>query len=129
MHRSRLGSIGIDCNDLDTGVFFWSATLGMDVADRSERYADLEGDVGGLRIFLQHVPEPKACKTRVHLDIESDDVEAEVNRLVDLGARTREKIHTWWVMEDPSGNEFCVVQPETPGFPERTRTWSTLRHE
>lgn len=122
-HRSRLGSIGIDCDDLEAGVRFWSQALSLTEGDRNDRYVDLAEPVGGLRIFLQKVPEPKTCKSRVHLDIESDDVEAEVRRLEGLGARGIERVGTWWIMEDPCGNEFCVVEPETPGFPERAVTW------
>ena len=50
----------------------------------------------------------------MHLDIESDDVEAEVRRLEDLGATRVEKIDTWWVMRDPAGLLFCVVRVQQP---------------
>lgn len=123
MHRSRLGSIGIDCDDLTMAARFWSAALGLEIGEANERYVDLQGDAVGLRIFLQKVPEPKTSKTRMHLDIESDNVAAEVTRLEGLGALTVDRIGTWCVMQDPAGNEFCVVEPETPSFPERTRLW------
>jgi hypothetical protein len=69
------------------------------------------------------VPESKTAKTRVHLDIETDDVEAEAQRLEALGARRREMIEGWWVMEDPCGNEFCVVPVQAEDFPKHTRAW------
>ena len=119
MHQSRLGSIVIDCDDLKAGVAFWSAVLGLEEGDRDGNYVDLRGNIGGLRILLQKVPEKKTAKSRIHLDIETDDVDAEVKRLEALGARRRERP----VMEDPCGNEFCVISPETEGFPERARTW------
>lgn len=118
-HQSRVGSIGIDCDDLAAGVAFWSAALGLEPAAEDGGYVDLRGDVGGLRVFLQRVPEPKSAKSRIHLDIETDDVEAEVARLVALGARRGGAP----VLYDPCGNEFCVIEPETPGFPERAMTW------
>jgi catechol 2,3-dioxygenase-like lactoylglutathione lyase family enzyme len=121
MHRSRLGSIVIDCDDLERGVLFWSGALGLSEADRDETYVELRPYVSGLRILLQRVPEPKTAKTRVHLDIETDDIDAEVQRLVALGARKREGC----VMEDPCGNEFCVIAPETDGFPERAQNWES----
>jgi hypothetical protein len=53
--------------------------------------------------------------SRVHLDIESDDIEAEVRRLESLGAKRVEFVHTWCVMEAPTGQRFCVVRPQRPG--------------
>ena len=62
--------------------------------------------------------------SRVHLDIESDDVDAEVARLEKLGAKRVEQVKTWWVLEAPTGQRFCVVRAKTelagkPG----TRSW------
>ena len=122
MHRSRVGSIVVDCDDLEAGVRFWSAALGSapeEPVGQDDRYAALRDPVGSLRFLLQRVPEPKSAKTRLHLDIETDDVEAEVARLVALGARRGESP----VLYDPCGNEFCVIEPETSGFPERAKTW------
>ncbi len=51
-----------------------------------------------------------AHESRVHLDIESDDVEAEVARLEALGAKRVAKVKTWWVLEAPTGQRFCIVQ-------------------
>ena len=62
-------------------------------------------------MLLQKVPHA----SRVHLDIETDDIEAEAARLVALGAKRIEKIKTWWVMEAPSGHRFCVVRPQRDG--------------
>ena len=117
MHRSRLQSVVIDCDDLDTGISFWTGALGVSVVGRHEDvYRRLESPIPGLRILLQRVPEQKTAKTRVHLDIESDDIEAEVRRLEKLGAKRLEQVEDWWVMEDPCGNEFCVVPATTPEF-------------
>jgi catechol 2,3-dioxygenase-like lactoylglutathione lyase family enzyme len=124
MHHSRLHSVMMDANDLETATRFWSAALGMEIAELEpgSAYARIESPIEGLTIELQRVPEPKTCKSRVHLDIETDDVEAEVHRLEGLGAHRREHIHDFWVMDDPSGNEFCVV-PIQSAFFKRARAW------
>jgi glyoxalase superfamily protein len=51
-------------------------------------------------------------ESRVHLDVETDDVEAEVARLEALGAKRVAKVRTWWVLEAPTGQRFCVVRPQ-----------------
>ena len=70
-------------------------------------------------VLLQKVDHP----SRVHLDIESDDIEAEVARLEKLGAKRLEKIQTWWVMEAPTGQRFCVIRPQRERFPADVNTW------
>ena len=62
--------------------------------------------------------------SRVHLDIESDDVEAEVRRLEALGAKRVQQVRTWWVMEAPTGQRFCVVRVQSATFANRARRWS-----
>ena len=66
----------------------------------------------GLDIEVQKVDHP----SRVHLDIETDDIEAEVRRLEALGAKRIQAVQTWWVMEAPTGQRFCVVQASSRGF-------------
>jgi catechol 2,3-dioxygenase-like lactoylglutathione lyase family enzyme len=127
MHRTRFGSVVIDCHDLDAGVAFWTAALNVSEVKgdpQTETYVSLGHVVGGLRLLLQRVPETKLAKSRIHLDIETDDVEAEVARLSSLGATVAVgDTDGEAVMLDPNGNEFCVIPPETPGFPEGTMTW------
>jgi predicted enzyme related to lactoylglutathione lyase len=126
-HRSKLSQIVIDCADLDAGLAFWGGALGRPIAGIEEPYGTLGDDAhatGGLRVVVQRVPEPKTAKARVHLDIETDDVEAEVRRLEALGAQRAEDHGTWWVLCDPCGNEFCVFGPElSADFPAGARTW------
>jgi hypothetical protein len=62
----------------------------------------------GTRYLFQRVPEPKGHKNRLHLDLRSDDLEAEVARLVDRGAVELYRIDTNVTMADPEGNEFCI---------------------
>lgn len=124
MHRTRLGTIVIDCDDMERGVSFWSRALGAEAIKEEETYVSLGQIAGGLRVLIQRVPEGKSAKARIHLDIETDNVDAESTRLKKLGALVQRQEEDWCVMEDPCGNEFCVVPPETQGFPERTKTWT-----
>jgi hypothetical protein len=62
-------------------------------------------------------------ESRLHLDIETDDIGAEVKRLEGLGARRVEKGVRWWVMEAPTGQRFCVVRPQHPEFSDRANVW------
>jgi hypothetical protein len=115
MHESRLTGFIIDCNtdDLAAAARFWGAALQMDVralpAEEGEKYIQLIDPNGRLHIEVQKVTHP----SRVHLDIQSTDVEAETQRLEALGARRVSKIHTWQVMEAPTGQRFCVVRAKT----------------
>jgi predicted enzyme related to lactoylglutathione lyase len=123
MHKSRLAGFIIDCetNDLPAAATFWSEALGFATrGSDGPNYVKLDGTSRDLAIEVQQVNHP----SRVHLDIESDDVDAEVARLEQLGAKRVEKIRTWWVMEAPTGQRFCVIRAKTdlsgrPG----TRTW------
>lgn len=125
MHRSKLAGFIIDCrtDDLSSAAAFWGGALGMEVralpAEEGGRYARLVDPSGALHIEVQTVNHP----SRVHLDIETDDIEAEVRRLEALGARRVEQIQTWWVMEAPTGQRFCVVRSSSPGFDKKARGW------
>jgi hypothetical protein len=80
-------------------------------------------------VLLQRTDDEKVSKERMHLDLESDDVEAEVRRLEALGAtrwdHQQERGFDFWVMRDPWSNEFCVLQPNFPELPARRRPWPT----
>lgn len=118
MHHSRLCGFIIDCktDDLDGAAAFWSGALGLPAKTfheaGGENYRHLETGEHGLHIEIQQV----GHESRVHLDIESDDIEAEVRRLEALGARRIAHIRTWWVMEAPTGQKFCVVRPQSADF-------------
>ena len=79
----------------------------------------LQTPPNGLSIEVQKVEHP----SRVHLDIESDDVEAEAARLEKLGAKRIEKIQTWWVMEAPTGHRFCVIRAKRAEFAREANVW------
>ena len=126
MHKSRLGTLIIDCrtDNLEREAVFWSAALGctMHRYDEPENqdYIKLETDSTQPTIELQKVDHP----SRVHLDIETDDIQAEVERLERLGAKKVAKVRDWWVMEAPSGHRFCVVRPQRADFEEGANVWS-----
>lgn len=129
MHRSRLSNIIIDCKteDLDAAARFWSQALGKEAripSDDDPKYRELKTADDELLILLQQVNHP----SRVHLDIETDDIEAEVKRLEGLGARRIEFINRWWVMEAPTGHRFCVVRPQRGGqMGPHANTWTDER--
>jgi catechol 2,3-dioxygenase-like lactoylglutathione lyase family enzyme len=125
MHKSKLSGFIIDCrtDDLDTAAAFWSRALGMPVHElagsENEGYRGLTDAQHGLDIEVQAVQHP----SRVHLDIETDDIDKEVSRLEGLGARRVEPVKGWWVMEAPTGQRFCVVRARSPDFARRANTW------
>ena len=125
MHKSRLAGFIIDCrtDDLTAAAEFWGSALGREVralpAGEGEKYARLVDPSGDLHIEVQTVSHP----SRVHLDIETDDIEAEVRRLEALGARRVAQVQTWWVMEAPTGQRFCVVRGNSPAFDAKARKW------
>lgn len=125
-HRSRLAGFIIDCQDTDSdrAASFWSAALGLAAEpgyteDDGAQYAELIGAPGGLHVEVQRV----SHASRVHLDIEADDIDAEANRLEALGAKRIGFIKRWWVMEAPTGHRFCVVQMKHPERGHAPTTW------
>ena len=124
MHKSRLAGFIIDCqsDDLDRAAEFWAAALGLPVrcaAESGEAYRTLQTTGDEVHIELQRVGHP----SRVHIDIEADDIEAEVRRLEALGARRIAQVRTWVVLEAPTGQRFCVVRPQRADFEARANRW------
>ncbi|MEO6967835.1 MAG: VOC family protein [Rhodanobacteraceae bacterium] len=129
MHHSRLCSIQIDCNvsDIDEAACFWGAALGRPV-DRDhpgsrDNYRQLQTPPDEPMLQLQRVEH----ESRVHLDIETDDIEAEVARLEKLGATVFKRLERWVVMWAPSGQRFCVVRVQRPGFSKNANRWEGAR--
>lgn len=123
MHRSRLAGYIIDCqtDNLEEAADFWSAALGYERQETSEDdlYLGLDTPDRDPYIEVQTVDHA----SRIHLDIESDNIEAEVQRLEALGARRIEKIKTWVVMEAPTGQRFCVINRGHKYFDETANRW------
>ncbi|HUN74612.1 MAG TPA: VOC family protein [Steroidobacteraceae bacterium] len=125
MHHSRLCALLIDCktSDVDEAARFWGAALGrpVDLAHAASR--------GNYRMLATPPDEPiveiqsVTHESRVHIDIETDDIPAEVRRLVGLGAKVVDRLPRWIVMQAPTGQRFCVVRVQRPGFPKNATAW------
>lgn len=107
----------IDCVDPSELAKFWVAALDLEVAfDYDGQFMMLSSKQEGQpAIALQRVDEPRQGKNRMHPDFGVDDLQAEVRRLVELGATEHETNtspdgeFTWTVLTDPEGNVFCVA--------------------
>lgn len=119
MTDARVASITFDCADPHRLAGFWSALLGVPVADVGGDYAELAplSARGPTLLFLQ-VPEGKATKNRLHLDLEVPRLAAAVEEALTLGATRAEGVlagpFDWVVLLDPEGNEFCLCPPGSP---------------
>jgi predicted enzyme related to lactoylglutathione lyase len=126
MHRSRLGTIVIDCQtqDVEGAAAFWSQALGWEARALSDpadaNYRVFSGPPDQPTVLVQAVAHP----SRVHIDIETDDIEAEVARLEQLGARRVQFVKRWWVMEAPTGQRFCVVRPQRADLATHGNVWN-----
>jgi predicted enzyme related to lactoylglutathione lyase len=114
MSKSRWYTVVIDCNDIEQEASFWQAVLGWkrvyEAPDEIVVVSEAETEPG---LVFVPVPEAKTVKNRLHIDLAPDDRDAEVDRLIGLGA-TRAEIgqtgdETWVVLMSPGGNELCVL--------------------
>ena len=127
---ARLADIVFDCEKPARLARWWASTLDgyrvapYDAAEverlRALGVIDLEDDPsvvvepasgGEPRYLFMQVPEPKRHKNRVHVDLRSDDLEAEVAWLIERGAVELYRTDTNVTMADPEGNEFCIAAP------------------
>jgi hypothetical protein len=125
VHRSRLCQVIVDVppHDYEREISFWSGALGREPhrPPAYPEYAEFGEVTPGLLFDVQSVGEPAP---RVHLDLETDDVDAEVARLVALGATELARPHSWVIMQDPAGTVFCVVPVQiTEAFEAHATTW------
>jgi hypothetical protein len=126
MHRSRINGILIDCNveDIGDAARFWAEALGRpidpDHPGTRGNYVMLETPPDEISVQIQRVEH----ESRVHIDIETDDIQAEVARLEKLGATVDERLERWVVMRAPSGQRFCIVRVQRAGFDETANSWS-----
>ncbi len=126
MHKSRLAGFIIDCqtDDLDAAAEFWAKALNAPAAKKADLlkspYVELKMPAGEPYAEVQKVDH----RSRVHLDIEADDIDAEVARLEKLGAREITRIRDWVVLEAPTGQRFCVVPVISKDFAEKAHTWN-----
>ena len=113
---STVSGITFDAHDAQTVASFWAAALGRTVADgASPDHAIVTADpaIPGSRIGFFRVPESKTVKNRMHFDLITDDLDAEIDRLTGLGATKLNEVNGaiahWVTLADPEGNEFDVI--------------------
>lgn len=125
VHRSRINGILIDCNtdDIDAAAHFWAEALGRPVdpdhPGTRGNYRMLATPEGEISVQIQRVEHD----SRIHIDIETDDIPAEVERLQKLGATIDKQMERWVVMRAPSGHRFCVVRVQRDGFSKDAISW------
>ena len=118
MHHSRLCALLIDCRtaDVDEAAKFWAEALGRSIDSEHPgtrgNYRMLETPADEILVQIQRVEH----ESRVHIDIETDDIPAEVSRLEALGANVVARLDRWVVMQAPTGQRFCIVRVQRPGF-------------
>jgi predicted enzyme related to lactoylglutathione lyase len=116
----RLQNVSIDAHDPERLARFWRDALGWRITTVEPDEVVLEPPVGSPEegiaadILFLLVPEGKVSKNRLHFDLRPTDQDAEVQRLIDLGAKRvdvgQTSASTWVVLADPEGNEFCVLR-------------------
>ena len=123
MHHSRFSTVIIDCrtSDIAGAARFWSQAFGRPAVENpaNPTYVSLQMHGDEVLCQIQSV----AHDSRVHLDIETDNIDAEVARLEHLGARVAARNTTWVVMEAPTGQRFCVGRPKSADFPRNANRW------
>jgi hypothetical protein len=125
VHHSRLCAILIDCNtkDVNAAARFWAEALGraVDAGHPGTRgnYVMLETPPDEPIVQIQRVTH----ESRAHIDIETDDIPEEVARLEKLGAIVVDRLERWVVMQAPTGQRFCVVRVQRPGFAKNANRW------
>ena len=116
----------IDCQteDLNRDAEFWGSVFGATVISRGNpedaNYRGLTTDSDAPKTLVQKVDHP----SRIHLDIETDNIEQEVQRLIKLGAKKVKSVRGWCIMEAPSGHKFCVVKKRRSDFDSDATVWS-----
>jgi predicted enzyme related to lactoylglutathione lyase len=117
-------AIVVDCRDALSQARFWASVLGHGVSERNTGEFEVSHPEDlSTPLYFMNVPEPKSVKNRLHIDITTDrQLDEEVARLVKSGGAliemrrdpsTLENPDTWVVMQDPEGNEFCVLNAGT----------------
>ena len=118
MAASRVGELVVDCHDAKLLADFWCAALGFEEYDADETGVAIRDPSGTDRdILFLVVPESKSGKNRLHLDlVPPSTMREEVERLTGAGATVQRLVEEtdsyWTIMEDPEGNEFCVLRSD-----------------
>lgn len=115
--ESSFWGLAMDANDVESLAGFWCDAAGYELAESHFPYVAVlkSGDPAQPRMIILQVPEAKTSKNRVHIELKADDLKSESERMINFGATLvaeREFGDTQWiVMQDPEGNEFCLVRP------------------
>ncbi|HEY9289842.1 MAG TPA: VOC family protein [Microlunatus sp.] len=124
MHKSRIGGIFIDhpAASIEASRAFWASATGRD-GTQDDPYFSLGTFNGEIVVELQRLEDESG--PRVHLDVDTDDVDAEADRLEALGAKRLRSCDggRYWQMVDPGGLVFCVIPPHTDDFDEQATQW------
>jgi predicted enzyme related to lactoylglutathione lyase len=122
---TSLDSFVIDCADHDLVGRFWASVLDWKVVEQDDEGTEIADPADRARpLLFVVVPEAKSVKNRIHIDLRpSASMAAEVERVLGLGATVQGRVDEggsfWTVMQDPEGNEFCVLRgPEDGWSPE-----------
>jgi predicted enzyme related to lactoylglutathione lyase len=112
----RFYQLAVDACDPRSIARFWAAVLGQEVLYESDDEVIVGSDEHHYPgLCFAPVPETKTLKNRLHIDLDPDDLDAEVERIIALGARRVDVGQgpdaSWIVLADPEGNEFCVLRP------------------
>ncbi|MFE5242197.1 MULTISPECIES: VOC family protein [unclassified Streptomyces] len=112
-----LYTVVVDAHDMSALARFWCQVLDWRIVYEDEHEVTIGAAADRLPgLCFVPVPETKAVKNRLHIDLSPDDLHTEVERIVGLGARRADvgqgEDVTWVVLEDPEGNEFCVLRPK-----------------
>jgi hypothetical protein len=112
----RVGSVVIDCNDFAAMFTFWRKALQYverEPPEKDDFGVLCDPDGKGVNVSLQVVPEKRSGKNRLHFDLYTENQKAEVERLLQLGAKRHDRVpepgEDFVVLEDPEGNLFCVI--------------------
>ena len=124
-HRSRLAAVLVDvpADQREQASTFWSAAFGRKPSQvpNNPEYDYLDEVTPGIEFMVQGTGDDKP---RVHFDIETDDIDAEVARLTALGATEVDRVKSWVIMRDPVGTTFCVVKIQLKdSFEAHATTW------
>ena len=112
----RLDTIVVDCRDKHALAAFWCDLLGTTVRGEMGQYLGLHPVTEGHpRLVFQQVDDPPTGRSRLHLDLDTEDLDGDTERALTLGATLVQEVHefdvVWRVLADPEGNVFCLVPP------------------
>ena len=112
-----LEAVCFDVADIERAATFWSGLMGCTFGASTQSGFRRALLPSGLYFLLQQSDEPKTGKNRVHIDFETDEMDAAVTLVVELGGRALHTVDNglagFWVCADPDGNEFCIGPPES----------------